>query len=248
MCNISVLCIYNKRDIFESQLNSSLKEQDVLLDIVGIDNTNNQFASAAEAYNYAVDEWAKGDILIFAHQDIILKEPDALGKFAEAIMEMPIGTILGGAGAKACEKKNIGNYTSGSVYRKECVQNVSNITEVNIVDEVIFGMRRETFQLHHFDSRLCNNWHLYAAEMCLYFHAQGHSVYVFPLQFHHFSNGVISKEYMQGFVQLCDTYRAHEKYIWTTCYKVRNSFLGIRLLYHAWMMNRKLRKIIKRVK
>ena len=69
---ISVICVFNNMDQFEKQLNKSLKQQDVDYELIAIDNSNNKFSSASQALNYG-SEKAKGDILVFSHQDIFLK-------------------------------------------------------------------------------------------------------------------------------------------------------------------------------
>ena len=40
---ISIICVYNNQNQFESQLKASLESQDVDYELIDIDNTNNKF-------------------------------------------------------------------------------------------------------------------------------------------------------------------------------------------------------------
>ena len=77
--------------------------------------------------------------------------------------------------------------------------------------------------------------------MCLWNRKNGGSVYVCPIQLHHFSMGIISLGYMKNLKLLCKVYRKDFKYIWTTCYKVKTNVIYINLLYFFWIVNRIVR-------
>ena len=70
--SISVICVYNDKQRMNEQLKKTLSDQACTYDFVPVNNVNNQFKSAAEALNFGALK-AKGDILVFAHQDIIFK-------------------------------------------------------------------------------------------------------------------------------------------------------------------------------
>ena len=238
---ISVICVYNNKDQFENQLCKSLKQQDIEYDLIAIDNTKHNFMSAAEALNYG-SEKARGDILIYSHQDIYLKQNDALKKIAEAIAECENGSIIGTQGVR--ERSKI--YYSNLSCADEDIYAIKNqypeeLINVSCVDEGFFGMKKETWRKLKFNETLCDNWHLYCVEMCLHTRKLGHRVYVFPLQLHHFSMGTISLEYMKNLKKLCSVYRKNFKYIWTTCYKVKTNCLYINCLFFIWCLNRKIR-------
>lgn len=234
---ISVVCAYNKPHIFKSVLCKSLKNQNIDVEIIAVDNSKNRFSSASSALNYGAQH-ANGDILLFVHQDIIFKENDAIKNIATAINKLPVGTVVGIAGAIEKNKKNLGNYTSGLEYNPNYVYSINKLTEVSTVDELLCGMKRETFDLHNFDSKICNGWHLYAVEMCLYHRSKGGHVFVLPIQFHHLSNGRINREYMRNFINLAKKYKPYNKYIWTTCYKLNTNTIMLRVIYFAWLMKR----------
>ena len=49
---LSIICVYNNRDILEKYLLNSLKVQSIEYELILIDNTSGKFNSAAKALNY----------------------------------------------------------------------------------------------------------------------------------------------------------------------------------------------------
>lgn len=239
---IAVICVYNDIKAYEEMLCASLKNQNISFELIGIDNRKNKFISAAKALNYGAKK-SNADVLIFSHQDIYLKDNNSLKRMAKAILKCPIGTIVGTQGVRDKNKKYYSNITAGSEYITEYNYDYKDkLYEVSCVDEGFFGMRRETWEQHNFDEKLCDNWHLYCVEACLWARKNGHKVYVCMIQLHHFSMGRITIGYMDNLRKLCKVYRKDFKYIWTTCYKVRTNVVYINCLYWLWVMNRIVRR------
>ena len=238
---ITIICVYNDENKYKNELLEGLSIQDIDYELKAIDNSNKSFSSSSTAYNYAVKE-SSGDVLIFAHQDIRLKTSDALRKMAEMIGNSDVGDIICTQGVKEKSKVYYSNITAGDEYNAE-INNDFEYEKIDVacVDEGFFGMRRETFDLHKFDEELCDNWHLYCVEQCLYARENGHKVWVCPIQLHHSSYGNISWGYMKNLRELCKRYRKSFKYIWTTCYKVRTNPVYINSLLIVWVAGRKLR-------
>lgn len=236
--NISVICVSNNEEQVKTELIPSLNFQKVNFELIILDNKDNRFSSAAEALNYGVSI-SKGDILIFSHQDITLKTDEELEKFSSCIEKTKIGDIVGTQGVVEKDKRLYSNLTGGKPITMSIVNDyLDDIYEVTCVDEGLFGMKRETWKQHHFNEELCDNWHLYCVEVCLYARLNGHKVYVSPIQVHHSSMGHISIGYMNNLKRLCKTYRRNFRYIWTTCYKVRTNPLYINGLIVLWKCNR----------
>ena len=238
---ISVICVYNNTDALEAQLLASLKTQDAEYEFIGLDNRDRTYACAADALNAGAEQ-ATGDILIFSHQDIYLKTPSELEKLASAIASCETGTIVGTQGVREPSKLYYENLTAGEEFDPALRnQFPDELVEVSCVDEGLFGMTRKTWEGHPFDAVLCDNWHLYCVEQCLFARKSGHKVYVWPAQIHHFSYGRISLGYMKNLKKLCAVYRRDFRYIWTTCYKVRTNPVYMEALYLAWAANRFIR-------
>lgn len=238
-CKISVICVSNDKSKFNEQLGASLKNQDADYELIYIDNSKNKFKSASEALNYGASI-SNGNILVFAHQDIYFKDSKQLSMFVDAVVGFPVGTICGAAGARELNKKNIGNYTSELEYDELFVNNIKKPEEVSCVDEFLLGMKKATYLSHPFDGTLCDNWHLYGVEQCLWARKNKSKVYVVPLQIHHFSHGTITLGYMNNLKKLARHYHNDFKYIWTTCYKVNTSSLYMNVLVTVWQLKHKL--------
>lgn len=244
----SVICVYNKSTQLEQQLKKSLSMQNSPYELLAVDNSDNAFSSAAEALNYGAEK-AHGDILIFAHQDVFLKYENELEAFSNAIAMCESGTIVGAIGVKETSKVYYGNYTEGVEYNSQKVFNFQpQLYPVSSVDECMFGMRRSTWEQHRFDAMLCDNWHLYAVEACLWARKNGHPVFAYPVQVHHFSPGKISLGYMTNLRRLCQAYRGDFKWIWTTCYCVQTCPLYIDSLLILWIANRIRKRIVCKIR
>ena len=68
---ISVICVYNNKEILNKYLLKSLKIQTETHELILLDNIGGKFKSASEALNYGGKK-AKGDYLMFVHQDVDL--------------------------------------------------------------------------------------------------------------------------------------------------------------------------------
>lgn len=238
---ISVICVYNNEDTLKMELLDSLTRQECDYELILIDNQRNEYSCAAKALNSAADR-ASGDILIFSHQDIRLKTSTELKKLANVIASVDTGDIVGTQGV--IEKKNTyySNLTAGKEYNPAIVDGYrEEKIRVSCIDEGLFGMKKETWKKHNFDENICNNWHLYAVEVCLYARKTGHMIWVAPIQMHHSSFGNISLSYMENLKRLCEVYRKNFEYIWTTCYKVKTAPIYINTLVALWKLNRKIR-------
>ena len=238
---ISIICVHNNEQSFESMLNKSLKNQNIEFELIALNNSNKEFSSAAKALNHGA-EIASGDILIFSHQDVYIKEVDGIEKLAKAIEKTDVGDIVGVVGVREKSKIYYSNLTDGPQYDERIIESYkeNELIEVSSIDEVMFGMKKDTWLEHRFDENLCDNWHLYAVEQSLYARKHGHHVLVCPIQLHHFSHGTITISYMNGLRRLCEAYHDDFKYIWTTCYKVRTNKFYINTLIQIWVFNRKI--------
>ena len=56
---ISIICVYNDENIFRSWLLQSLEKQTVEYELIALNNAEGEFKSAAQAYNYGVQQTKK---------------------------------------------------------------------------------------------------------------------------------------------------------------------------------------------
>lgn len=238
---ISLICLYNDKKKLEEQLLQSIRNNEIECELILIDNSKNTFSSAAKALNYGAAQATK-NILIFSHQDVYIKQGEDINLLAKDIYDLPIGSIVGAFGAREREKEIISNSSIGETFSGRIVHNINTLQEVSCVDEAFFGMKKETYEALKFNEELCFAWDLYAVEMCLHARSIGGKVFVHPIQLHHFSWGRITRNYMRCLFKLSKAYKKRYKYIWTTCYKVKNSRIILRMRYMMWYINRKIKK------
>lgn len=217
MNKISIICCYNSEEKLK-YLTDSLTYQDMGYESVFIDNSNNRFHCAAAALNYGAS-MAQGELLFFVHQDIKFKTKDSLRNLTEKAVKLKLHDIAGCAGAVLAEgrKKTITNMTYSleekhysGVFREEYMN-------VETVDECLFIMKKETWEAHPFDEAVCDHWHFYAVEQCLFNRLQGGNIYVLDSEVNHLSEtGTLDKSFFRALIRLIKQYRGQYPYIVTT--------------------------------
>ena len=171
------MCCYNSGKVYADFV-KTLESQSVPCELIGIDNTGNKhFSSCSAAYNSVIGR-VKTKYVVYAHQDIILTEPDNLKDFVSCLERTGKNDIARVAGVKFdadgvyTDLKQIfkvsGEFTYAGGLRVE-----GGMMECDIVDECFFGGHTEYFHDNPFDEVLCDGWHLYAAEQCLRTHGGG---------------------------------------------------------------------------
>jgi Glycosyltransferase like family len=211
---ISVICVYNNEQIFRSCLLKSLSEQKTDCEIIAIDNTKNQFKSAAEALNWGGAR-AVGDYLVFAHQDIDLCSDSWFDNTEELLESLPHLGIAGVVGVRkrdATLLERIRNiiYQRRDVRsvithgpQKEPVGTPIQLPEpVQTLDECLVIIPKSMFNVSQFDDVTCDNWHLYAVDYCLSIKTRGFGVYVLPKHLQHQSKGLAGKSSLQVLTSL----------------------------------------------
>ncbi len=177
----------------------TLKIQTIPCEIIGIDNRGNKgFSSCAAAYNSVIDR-VKTKYVIYSHQDILLNDPEALEKFVSYLERTGKDDILGAAGVRFDSTEGFSNVTHIHNRTGELVHGTAkfpegDMIECDTVDECVFGGHTEHFREHPFDEKLCNNWHLYAAESCLLTKAYlGGKVWCCDVPVFHLSSGTVAQ-------------------------------------------------------
>ena len=232
---ISVICCYNDYKQYKI-LEESLKNQNVIYELIGIDNINNRYKSASEALNTGALN-AKGDILVFLHQDIVFRRSDSLREFVNVLNHLsnPI-SIIGIYGAK---------------HKKSTKYLTNEYNVVDTLDECCIAMSKETWQQFKFNKEICDGWHLYAVELCIRIRmASGLVVQVKDCNIEHLSDGNVDEKYMATFKRLLVNYK-NELWIATTCKTLPNNIALFNVYYYVWKIKRCLfgnYKIMSKIK
>lgn len=185
---ISIVCVYNDKEILQSYLLRGLKAQTSEYDLILIDNTAGKFKSAAEGLNYG-GRSAKGDYIIFAHQDVVL-ESDSLLQIETILDALPNLGIAGAAGRIENVRGVISNMTHGTPAEPVGSIPVTQPTRVQTVDDCLVVVPKDTFNILGFDEQTCDGWHLYAVDYSLAVMNRGLHAYVIPMTIYHRSSGL----------------------------------------------------------
>lgn len=198
MNSISLITVYNNKELLIKMLASAKMQKNVDIDYVLIDNTSNRFSSAAKALNYGVEQ-AKGDVIVFLHQDIEFLQDNALETIYNFGMEHK-NTVFGAAGVKAKKTDTVEFYSSmyegeKKVQHKCCVVP----TDCQTLDECLIACHKSCMETISFDEIVCNGWHLYGADLCLQAGLiSSMNVMVIPMDFvWHKSNGKVDDSYLR---------------------------------------------------
>lgn len=227
MNRITVVCCYtNEKQL--ADFTESLDRQTESCDRIFINNKGNKFTSCSSAFNSVIKN-IKTELVVFSHQDIILKDDELLKRFADYIEKINNHDIIGVAGAKAGVAgaiTNIVHMAADGTLSPAGRNSVDDIVECDTLDECFFGGHTKCFIDYPFDEVLCDNWHMYAVERCLNAKANGNKVYVCDIPLIHASTGRINYAYNRNFCEISKKYSKKIKYIATTCARAKTDFFS----------------------
>jgi hypothetical protein len=214
---ISVVCVYNKKKIFDDYLGKSLQRQTVQFELIALDNSDGKFTSAAQALNYGAQQIKAGSrYILFAHQDIDLSSPVWLEETEKLLDGLPDVGAAGVAGNNEDEKKIISNIQHG-IPPHDTGKKIREPVRVMTLDECCLIVPRSVFKNYCFDETTCSGWHAYAVDYCLSLGIQGFGVYVLPVTLYHISEGKLSIDYFRGLKKVLRKHRCRYGSIHTTC-------------------------------
>ncbi|MEL7669174.1 glycosyltransferase [Methanobacterium sp.] len=207
--------MYNNEEILNDYLLKSLNSQTTNYELILIDNTQKKFKSAAEAFNQEGKK-AKGKYIIFTHQDVDLCSNTFLNDL-ELILD-PISNLgIAGVAGKSKEKVIISNIKEGIPPKFSGKIQIDTPVKVQTLDECLFIIPKNVFDMVPFDEEVCNGWHLYAVDYSLSVNEKGRDVYVVPASIYHKSAGdSFSKEYYSILKKLLNKHRKNYKMVYTT--------------------------------
>jgi hypothetical protein len=159
---ISIVCVYNDREVRRQCLDSSIKKYsgDVDIDFVPVNNTTHAFASAGAALNHGAQK-ARHDLVVFVHQDVYLHSIDRL-YVAGAAFSGRWGLL--GANGITSQSESVGRLRD----RTQLIgRSAPYPVDVESVDEVLFMVPRELVLQHPLAENADLAWHAYAVEYCL---------------------------------------------------------------------------------
>jgi glycosyltransferase involved in cell wall biosynthesis len=203
---ISIITCHNN-DVNYAEFEKSIKNTiGVEYEIIKIDNTDS-ISFLTRAYNDGIDQ-AKGDILVFAHEDIVFNTNN-WGIVLDEKLKPGVG-VLGVAGAKIllqnaqwwatgkdyCCGKVVHNPENGSRYRSIFSEG-SGEHEVVVADGLFMSCRKSTIEENSlkFDETF-DNYHFYDISFCFESFLKGlKNIVTYGIEVEHKSIGEIGPEW-----------------------------------------------------
>ena len=148
---ISIVCVYNNERLLADFLLDSLSRQTVLYELIMVDNTENQFRSAAQALNWGGRK-ARGKYIMFVHQDIRLCSNEWLLNAERMLDSLRNLGVAGVAGRRegGCILANLKNGTPPTAAG---TQIGAEPVAVQTLDECLTIVPRDVFKVLQFDER-----------------------------------------------------------------------------------------------
>ena len=219
MTDINVICVYNSKELYDN-MTQSFKDtvpDERTYKFIPLDNRENMFSSAAQAYNYAIDNLCDGECLIFCHQDIVFYDGAIENIYNHCILNDNV--LYGAAGVKSREDpvyngivSTIHQNTKGSRYNNL----KSDEADVFTLDECLIAAHRNVFERIRFDEKTCNGWHLYAADFCLQCLLNDIKVKVIDTNILHLSGGNVDKGFYKTLFKMAGKYKDNYDIVNTT--------------------------------
>jgi hypothetical protein len=210
------MCIYNDTEQLERYLLRGLKRQDIDFELITIDNTRGQHTCAVPVLN-ATGCSARGDLLMFVHQDVELLSPSWLRDAEQTAARL---TDLGAAGVAG---RTAHGKMAASVWHGEPAKRVSKRKpggkplKAQTLDGCLAITPASVFKQVRFDEDVCRGWHLFIADYCLTLGSKGFGVYVLPGEVYHRSTGPADKRaYAQTVEAIIKKHGPYHRCIHTT--------------------------------
>ncbi len=219
---ISIIICSRKADIPDSlkqNINETIGSE---YELCIIDNSKNQY-NIFTAYNEALKS-AKGDLLIFAHDDVVRYHTQNWGKnienhFAE---DSQLG-LIGVAGSHfmpdfpaewyCCHTSSGGciQTVNGKTENMQYLENFKNdktLLEAVLVDGMWMCVRKKLFQIIRFDDRTFEGWHCYDTDICLQVINAGYKVgIVSDVLIEHTSFGTWNRQWVKATKQVYEKWK-----------------------------------------
>lgn len=210
---ISIIICSRKADIPQEIKDNIAATIGCEYELCVIDNSRNEY-NIFTAYNEGVRR-AKGDYLLFAHDDVVKYHTQDWGRNIEKhfLDDKKLGLI--GVTGTHFWPQCYSEWSCNMVHSGGCVQNVDGeietfcdteyfpegetIVEAIAVDGIWFCIRRNLFEKIRFDDRTFSGWHYYDMDICLQVREIGYKVgIVSDITIEHTSWGTWNKAWIES--------------------------------------------------
>lgn len=166
---LSIVCVFNDEFVRANCLDKSIlgREDSTRLEYIPVDNVSGRFSTAGAALNHGA-ALARGDVVVFVHQDVFLHSLPSLRKGAEVLQSGQWGML--GASGVTSDGRTVGRMRDRVVLTGI---NASMPIEVDSLDEVLFMVDRQQIIEHPLSEDRELSWHAYAVEYGLRLRSRG---------------------------------------------------------------------------
>lgn len=209
---ISVICPWTDDRVRKELLEASLDRQTFRdFELIPLNNRELGMDRASAVLNEGVRR-ARGEMLVFAHQDVELLDPDFLGRLWEYGRAYDFG--IGGVAGPVDGMETVWASVVQGEKREQVGVKLEVPREADSCDECLFFIKKKGFMGF---ADLGATWHFYAVEYSLHCRTEGKKVMLFPLPVYHASPGwSIDEGYWRTLDRVAERYRGRVKAIPTT--------------------------------
>ncbi len=202
---ISIIVCTRKSSISDAHLANIKQTIGVAFETICIDNSANRL-SIFEAYNRGVEQ-AKGDILVFAHDDIVFLTQNWGQILLTSLANKQTG-IAGVLGGHLIDETSV-SWTSSGFYSGQVIQvshgerttfnhnDAALGSSVVALDGMLLAMRKELFEhnMLKWDADTYKGFHFYDLDICMQAVSHGYQVQVVPIMLEHHSLGAFNQSF-----------------------------------------------------
>lgn len=211
---ITIVVVWYKKNQLDDFLDNINKQKDIDITVISLDNSQNQYVGAREAFNSVINK-IDTDYVLFLHPDVYFEDNTILIKMLSVIRKL---NKMGVAGVAGCREGKEWSILSNIVHGKNKSSAGDKIKKpevVQTVDECMFFVQTDIIKKFPFSN--INGWHMYAVELCLQLLREGYINYVLPCDIWHKSSGSsLDSSYVLTLEKIVRLYSKDYKYINTT--------------------------------
>ena len=215
-----IVCSIKNPDDTLHERNVTKTIGNIPFEYVRIDNRDNSYCLGA-AYNEGVRR-TKGDVIVFAHEDVFFVEGGWGEKLIEKFNNPEIG-LVGVAGTEYLFKENPGwvvagrpfihghvihELDNGQIYHLTVFSWDKNDVEVVAVDGLFFSIRRELFTRIRFDDDTFDGFHFYEIDICMQVRRTHKCIVTWDLLVKHQSGGAFDDTWRMYANRFVDKYHS----------------------------------------
>lgn len=236
---ISIICACDNKELIDNMLIPSIKKQTYTdYEIIIVDAKKEGLIGAAQTLNYGAS-LAKGEILMFCHQDIEFIYDDAFNQIVNYCNNYDFG--IAGVAGKALNKHVYSSVIQGDSKTQAGIK-CDKVITVETLDECLFIIKKDKFSKFDESNK---TWHLYAVDYSLTSQEDCQNVFIFPIEVYHLSPGYsLNDSFYKELLRLGKRHKKN-KYIYTTMINIKNDKLFfVRVQFHRF--KHLVKKILKR--